>query len=78
MIKGNPNLPGILNLIIQILHYYCRKQDKNIENSQIIEQNIVISLPFSLFTATCASFAFLSGRVFSVLGHSTPQNHVEF
>ena len=45
--KGNPNSQGILNWIIQILHYYCRKQDKDLENSQIIEQNVVISLcPF--------------------------------
>ena len=27
-------------------------------------------LPFSLFTAICASFAFLKGRAFSVLKHS--------
>ena len=46
--KGNPNSQGILNWIIQILHYYCRKQDKNIENSQIIEENVVISLCLSL------------------------------
>ena len=49
---GNPNSQGTLKWIIQILHYYYRKQHKNIENSQIIEQNLVsyISLPFSLFT----------------------------
>ena len=29
-----------------------------------------LSLLFSLLIATCASFAFLNGRVFSVLGHS--------
>ena len=46
--KGNPNFRGILNWIIQILHYYCRKQHKNIENSQIIEKNVVISLCPSL------------------------------
>ena len=33
-----------------------------------------LSLPFSLFTVACASFAFLSGRIFTVLGHSAPQN----
>ena len=53
--KGNPNFQGMLHWILQILHYYCRKQQKNIENSRIIEQNLVLSLPFSLFTATCAS-----------------------
>ena len=31
--KGNPNSQGILNWIIQILHYYYSKQHKNIENS---------------------------------------------
>ena len=53
--KGNPNYQDIISWIIQIVHYYCRKQYKNIENSQIIEQNLVLSLPFSLFTAACAS-----------------------
>ena len=53
--EGNPNFQGILDWILQILHYYCRKQHKNIENSRIIEQNLVLSWPFSLFTATCAS-----------------------
>ena len=57
-LKGNSNSQGILNWIIQILHYYYSKQHKNIKNSQTIEQNLVIfSLPFSWFTATCASFA---------------------
>ena len=54
-LKGNPNIQSILDWILQVLHYYCRKQHKSIENSQIIEQNLVLSLPFSLFTATCAS-----------------------
>ena len=59
--KGNPNSQGISNWIIQILHYYYSKQHKNIENSQIIKQNLVIfSLPFSLFTVACASFTFLA------------------
>ena len=43
------------------MHYYYRKQHKIIENSQIIEQNLVIfSLCPSLFTVACASFAFLA------------------
>ena len=46
---------ALLDWILQILHYYCRKQHKNIENSWIIKQNFVLSLPFSLFTVTCAS-----------------------
>ena len=53
--KGNPNFQDIVNWILQILHYYCRKQDKNIKNSWIIQQSLVLSFHFSLFTATCAS-----------------------
>ena len=55
LFSGNPNFQGILNWMLQILYYYCRKQHKNIKNSQIIEQNLVLSFPFSLFTAACAS-----------------------
>ena len=51
--NGNPKFQDILNSILQILHYVCRKQHKNIKNSQIIEQNLVLSFPFSLITATC-------------------------
>ena len=54
-IKENPNFQDILDWIPQILYYYCRKQHKTIQNSRIIEQDLVLSLPFSLFTATCAS-----------------------
>ena len=54
-LKGNSNFQGILDWILQIVHYYCRKQHKNIKNSRITEQNLVLSFPFSLFTATCAS-----------------------
>ena len=80
IIKGNPNFPGILNWIVQILHYYCRKQHKNIENSRIIEQNAAISLSllFSLLIATCASFAFLNDRVFLVLGDSFERHKWSF
>ena len=52
--KGNPNFQGILNkyciqiLQIQILHYYCRKQHKNVENSRTVEQNVALSLCSSL------------------------------
>ena len=53
-LKGNSNYQGILSWIIQIFHYYCKKQYKNIENSRIIEQNLVLSLRFSLFTVACA------------------------
>ena len=54
ILKGKSNFQGILNWILQIFHYYCRKQHKNIKNWQIVEQNLVLSLPFSLFTMTCA------------------------
>ena len=37
------------------MHYYCRKQHRNIKISLIIEQNLVLSLHFSLFTATFLS-----------------------
>ena len=69
-LKGNPNSQGILNWIIQILHYYYSKQHKNIENSQIIEQNLIFSL--SVLLSVYCSLHFLclpSSRVFSVLGH---------
>ena len=54
-IKGNPKFQDILNWILQILHYYCGKQHKNIKNSRIVKQNLVLYFPFSLFIATCAS-----------------------
>ena len=66
-IKGNPNFQGILNWIIQILHYYCRKQHKNIKKSGIVEQNVAISLLFSLLIVTCASFVFLNTGYFQFL-----------
>ena len=47
-LKGNPNSQGTLNGIMQILHYYYRKQHKNIESLQVIEQNVVISLSLCL------------------------------
>ena len=48
-LKENPNFQDILNWILHILHYYCRKQHKNIKISQIIEQNLVLSFPFSVY-----------------------------
>ena len=72
-LKGNPNFQGILGWILQILHYYFRKQNKNIENSWIIEQNLTLSLPFSLFTVTCASYRLPQWQSFSFLQHSTSQ-----
>ena len=45
-----------------MLHYYCRKQHRNIENSQIIKQNVVIclSLPRSLSLSSALSLLFSS------------------
>ena len=63
-VKGNPNFQNILNWIIKLLHYYCRKQHKNMENSQIMEQNVVISL--------CPSLCFLR------LEFSSPSSTAEF
>ena len=37
-----PNFQGVLNWILQILHYRWSKQHKNIENLQFIEQNILL------------------------------------
>ena len=36
ILNAKPNFQSILIRIIQMLHYYCRNQHKNIENSQII------------------------------------------
>ena len=44
-VTGNPNFQGILNWMLQILHYHCSKQHKNL---QFIEQNIFISFCPSL------------------------------
>ena len=66
VVKVNPNFQDILNWILQTLHYYCWKQHKNIKNSWIIEQNLVLSFPFSLFTATCASCRLLQLQNFFI------------
>ena len=39
-LKGNPNFSGILNWILQILHYHCNKH-KNVERLRFIKQNII-------------------------------------
>ena len=48
LLKGNRNFQGMLNWIIQMLHYHFRKQHKNIEISRTIEENGAISLCSSL------------------------------
>ena len=79
ILKGNPNFQGILNWIIQILHYYCREQHKNIENSWVIEQNVAISLCSShcLLQLVLPS-VFLKGKVFLVLGYSLEHHKWSF
>ena len=78
-LKGNPNFQGMLDWILQILYYYWR-QHKNIENSRITEQNLVLSLPFSLFTATCASYRLPQRQSFftSWTQYSTNFKHCEW
>ena len=70
----NPNFHCILNWILQILHYDCSKHHKNIQNLVYRTKCCYLFLFFSLFTATCASFAFLNSRYFSVLGHTILRN----
>ena len=66
LFSGNSNFQGIWNWMLQILYYYCRKQHKNIKNSQIIEQNLVLFFPFSLFTVICASCHLPQGQNFFI------------
>ena len=49
--KGNPNFQDILNWIIQILHYYCRKQHKNIK--KLTDYWTKSSFLFSLLPVYC-------------------------
>ena len=53
--QRKPKLSRHIKLNPKNIAYYCKKQYKNIENSRIIEHNLILSLPFSLYTATCAS-----------------------
>ena len=72
-LKWNPNSQGMLNWILQTLHYYCRKHNNNWKKC------CYLFLPLSQLTGTCASFVFLNGRVvFSALGHSSLQNFLKF
>ena len=76
-VKGNPDFHSILNWILQILHYYCRKQHKNIKNSQMVEQNLVFFLLFScgfcfLLPFSMAEF-FISWTQYYMNSKSLPQ-----
>ena len=73
LFSGNPNFQGILNWMLQILYYYCRKQHKNIKNSQIIEQNLVLFFPSLCLLWFVLPVTFLKGRIFSFLEQSTLQ-----
>ena len=62
------------NWIIQILHYYCRKQHKNIKNSDYWTKCCYLSL--SVLPSAYCDLRLLhlpQQQRFSVLGHSTPQ-----
>ena len=64
LLKGSANL----NWILQILHYYGKKQHKKNRKLAVYwTKCCYLQLPFSLFTATCASFAFLNEGVFKVV-----------
>ena len=48
------------------------------ENNTKKWKTVLITMSFSVLTAFCDSFAFFSGRVFSVLGASTLQKTSKF
>ena len=70
-LKRNPNFQGIIKMnhtnIGLLLKETTQKYRKLTDHST---KCCYLSLLFSLLIATCASFAFLNGRVFLVLGHS--------
>ena len=71
--KGNPNLQGLLDWILQILHHYYRKRHKKVKTHGLLNKIL-----FSLCPSLCLLWlvipaAFLNGRVFSFLEHSTPR-----
>ena len=63
------NLTNIALLLQEVTQKYWKLTDYCIKCC-------FLPLSFSLFTVTCASFGFLNSRVFSVLGHSAPQNYI--
>ena len=66
-LKGNPNHQGMLSWIIQIYHYYCRKQYKNIKNSQRLLSKIFFSPCLSLcLLQLVLPVTFLNGRILNV------------
>ena len=71
--KGNPNFQGILNWILQILHYYCRKQQKKLKTHWLLNKILFSFCPFLCLLRLVIPVAFLNGRIFSFLRHSTPQ-----
>ena len=73
LLKVSLKVSSILNWIQQLLLCHCSKQQKY-RNLTVYWTKYIFFLPFSLVTASCASFVFLSGRCFSVLGHSIQQN----
>ena len=72
-IKGNPNCQGISDWILQILHYYCRKQHKNIETHGLLNKILFSLCPCLCLLRLVLPVTFLDSRVFSFLEHSTPR-----
>ena len=58
-----PKFSRHINLNHTILHYYCRKQHKNIENSRIIKKNVIflclLRLALPLPSSTAEFYQFL-------------------
>ena len=78
----NSNLKPKLSRHIKLNHTNIALllQEATQKYKQILSKillSLSFSLCFSLFTATCVSFAFFSGRVFVILGHSTLQNYIK-
>ena len=74
-----PKLSRHIKLHPTIIALLLQKATQKIENSQFIEQKIVISFCPSLCLLQLAlSFAFLNGRVLSVLTHNTLWNYKKF
>ena len=76
-LKGNPNSQGILNWIIQILLLIQEAAQKYRKLTDYWTKSCYLSAFLSVY----CDLHFLhlpSGRAFSVLGHSTPRDDVEF
>ena len=80
LLKGNPNFQGIL-LKLDHTNIALLLQEATQKYRKLTDYRTkccYLSLLFSLLIATCTSFAFLNGRVFSVLGHSLKRHKWSF